>query len=369
MSVNDSNFDFEYSFDYYAFLEEVYAFDTPPEVTVSLGVLFMFLIIAGNLWVIIAVFRQPKLRKTATNIFIVSLSVSDLLLAVVFVPFHIGAFAYGMETSNKAVCNITAYLHWAAQCGTTFSLLCIGVDRFRAIVQPLRPKLTLQHAAIGCVLVWVCALGYSCGKFATVGIVSRNDTIYIEQGNDTITAHSMYHFCYVTDFEVDKILRIFDFLVMYAIPLVILATLYSIMVFTLWFSKAPTNSGNRSKRKAIKMLSFVVLQFAITWLPINVIQMYYAWTVDFPLNPFLWSIVPSNLCVFILMCNSWINPILYAYFNESFRKEFRKLFPCFYKCKGSKVSAEGSSMTGDDANSTTRAGGRTGVSMISSTVT
>nr|XP_002741945.2 PREDICTED: neuropeptide Y receptor type 1-like [Saccoglossus kowalevskii] len=142
-----------FSYDYGALEEKAAKLDTPPPLTVAFGVVFMIMIIVGNIWVIIAVFRQPKLRNSATNLFIVSLSVSDLMIAVFFIPYHVGHFAYRLPISNRAVCKLLGYLHWAAQCGTTFSLICIGVDRYRAIVQPMRPRFTVQHALIGCTIV------------------------------------------------------------------------------------------------------------------------------------------------------------------------------------------------------------------------
>ncbi|XP_006825497.1 QRFP-like peptide receptor [Saccoglossus kowalevskii] len=346
------------SYDYYGLYERAAKWNTPPTITITFGVLFIILIIAGNIWVIVAVFRQPKLRGSATNVFIVSLSVSDFMVAIFFIPYHVAYFAYGIPISDDALCKILGYLHWAAQCGTTFSLICIGVDRYRAIVQPMKPKLTIKHALIGCTLVWVCALGYSSFKLAVNGVLTWNETLVLEHGNETVVEYVTVYQCHVIYDEIDYWFRLADLIVMYVLPLFILTVLYSIMVFSLWFSKSPSNSGTRRKKRAVKMLSFVVLQFALTWLPNHVLQFYFSWAETFPKSEFLFSSAPANLAIFVFLCNSWINPILYAYFNENFRKEFRKLFPCFYKCRKNSIEPEDTATTMDDSANLPRTGNR-----------
>ncbi|XP_002741942.1 galanin receptor 2a-like [Saccoglossus kowalevskii] len=360
----------DYSYDYNALIARARKLDTPPSVTLAFGVLFTVIIIVGNIWVIIAVFNQPKLRKSATNLFIVSLSVSDLMVAVFFIPYHVAFYAYNIPIRNSVFCKVTGYLHWASQCGTTFSLICIGIDRYRAIVQPMRPRLTVQHAAIGCTVVWMCALGYSSFKLSVNDVIFDNHTTSIQRGNDTFYEYEQVYFCHVADEDTDHWFRLADLIIMYTLPLLILTILYSIMVFTLWFSKSPTNSSSRNKKKAVKMLSFVVLQFALTWLPNHTLQFYYTWNTTYPKNEFVWSNVPSNLAIFIFVCNSWINPFLYAYFNENFRKEFKKMFPCFYNCRNSRVAPEdtGNVRSGPTSQTRTGFGVRTQVSIVGNTV-
>ncbi|XP_002741944.1 neuropeptide FF receptor 2-like [Saccoglossus kowalevskii] len=366
--ADDSSF---YSYDYYGLIERAAELNTPPNVTLSIGILFMIFIILSNVWVIIVVFRQPKLRKSATNIFIVSLSVSDLMVAIFFIPYHIGHFSYDIPITDRALCKLAGYFHWAAQCGTTFSLICIGVDRFRAIVQPMKPKLTIHHAAIGCTMVWICSLGYSSYKLVVNDVLVWNETLTVERNNTTLYEFELIYYCHVADEVTDYWFRLTDLIFMYILPLMILTILYSIMVFTLWFSKSPTNSSSRNKKKAVKMLSFVVLQFALTWLPNHILQFYFTWAESFPKSEFLWSNAPANLAIFIFLCNSWINPILYAYFNESFRKEFKKLVPCLYKCrKSTKVVPDDTATSRPGRTSQSRTGytGKTLVSSISTTV-
>ncbi|XP_077990610.1 QRFP-like peptide receptor [Glandiceps talaboti] len=356
-------------FDWYALWDAAEKLNTPPEGHASVGVLMMAMILIGNVWVIVAVFRQPKLRKSATNIFIVSLSVSDILIALFYIPVHIGHFGYNLLMDSKQLCHFLSHIHYSAMCGTTFSLICIGLDRFRAIVQPLKPKMTLTHAVIGVTAVWVCSLGYSSYKFFSNGIADSEYETTVEDGNDTLYDSYIISRCTIVNRELDIYFRLADIILLYIIPLMVLATLYSCMVFTLWCNKAPTNSSNRSKKRAVKMLSFVVVQFAITWLPYYAFQLVIAFTPlhKAPKVPFLFSDTPVTITIFLMLCNSWINPILYAYFNENYRKEFKKIFVCFYKCKKGTVSPEDTAIS-MQATSKSLATDTTKVSRISTTV-
>lgn len=53
-----------------------------------LGIVLILVIILGNILVCLSVLTEPSL-KTATNYFIVSLAVADLLLAVLVLPLYV----------------------------------------------------------------------------------------------------------------------------------------------------------------------------------------------------------------------------------------------------------------------------------------
>nr|XP_006817177.1 PREDICTED: neuropeptide FF receptor 2-like [Saccoglossus kowalevskii] len=219
---------------------------------------------------------------------------------------------------------------WTSRCASVFSLVGIAIDRYRAIVTPLEPKLTRSHAAGIISVVWIASLGYSARKPALLDVVPF--TWY----NVTILA------CYVPygwKAELSRLFHLVDFLVMYLIPLIIMTGLYIAMIVSLR-KKGPTNLSNRNKRKAIKMLMLVVLSFALSWLPHYILLLYWNFTdyEDIPMGMKKGAWVMRHIEAFSYNSNSWTNPCLYAYFNENFRKEFYRMFPCLEKClKGNKI--------------------------------
>ncbi|XP_006822694.1 neuropeptide FF receptor 1-like [Saccoglossus kowalevskii] len=134
----------------------------PNELTMAMFIIFFILIVCGNIWVMIAVVRQPKLRKSSTCMFIISLSFFDLMMAFFYIPMQVAYVGFGLTgMSSVVLCKGSAWLQWVAQRATIFSLIGIGIDRYRAIIQPFHPKLTRTDAAVCIAVTWICAGAYS----------------------------------------------------------------------------------------------------------------------------------------------------------------------------------------------------------------
>ncbi|XP_002742003.1 neuropeptide FF receptor 2-like [Saccoglossus kowalevskii] len=306
--------------------------DVPNSYEIFVYCLFFVMIVFGNIWVIIAVLRQPKLRQSSTNMFILSLSVADILVAMFQIPYNLfyylipGVFA--SLTNNIFVCRTFAWFQWTSRCATVFSLIGIAIDRYRAIVTPLQPRLTRSHAGGIVAMIWTASLAYSLRKPILLDM-------YLFTWYNVTEKYCMVPFEY---HSITHLLHIADFLVMYLVPLVIMVVLYCIMVVSLR-KKGPTNTSNRNKRKAIKMLMLVVLAFALTWLPYYVYILYYNFTDKIPVSLLESVEVQLHIATFTYISNSWTNPCLYAYFNENFRKEFYRMLPCLENCcsKSNKI--------------------------------
>ncbi|XP_075245042.1 5-hydroxytryptamine receptor 1D-like isoform X2 [Convolutriloba macropyga] len=76
--------------------------------------------------------------------------------------------------------------------------------------------------------------------------------------------------------------------------------------------------------KAAKQLAFILLAFAICWLPYMTIYMGYA--TKAPIFQSEFSITFFTLSVWLGYMNSFLNPILYPLCIDSFKKAFRELF-------------------------------------------
>ncbi|XP_034390414.1 dopamine receptor D4a [Cyclopterus lumpus] len=117
------------------------------------GVLLIVVIICGNLLVCLSVFTEKAL-KTTTNYFIVSLAVSDLMLAVLVLPLFVySEFQDGVWTLSTTVCDGLMTMDVMLCTASIFNLCAISVDRFIAVLIPLnynRKHVDLRQA----VLLW-----------------------------------------------------------------------------------------------------------------------------------------------------------------------------------------------------------------------
>ncbi|XP_047998177.1 dopamine D2-like receptor [Leguminivora glycinivorella] len=138
---------------------------------------FPLLTLFGNVLVIISVSRERSLQ-TATNYFIVSLAVADLLVAVVVMPFGVYYLFNGAWGLPAVVCD--CYIAMDVTCSTSsiFNLVAISVDRYIAVTQPIKYA---KHKSNARVWTMICiAWLVSCGIGSPVVLGLNNSPDRIE---------------------------------------------------------------------------------------------------------------------------------------------------------------------------------------------
>ena len=127
-------------------------------IIVSLYAILTIGTIFGNLLVIITFWKFSNLRK-ASNSILVSLSVADMLMAVVFV-LHITNIL-GPKTSPHQLCSATSMLNLTFNSIIILHLALISVERFIAVKFSLRYQsiVTNRRALIASIAVWLWGIG------------------------------------------------------------------------------------------------------------------------------------------------------------------------------------------------------------------
>ena len=106
------------------------------------------------------------------------------------------------------------------------------------------------------------------------------------------------------------------------IPLIIIAILYGLIINVLR-QNATGKQVAKGKKRVTKMVSAVISSFVICWTPM---QIYMLYTHHNPVTSdnAVFAIVAQCL-VYISSC---VNPILYAFLSEPFRKAFQQFLTC-----------------------------------------
>ncbi|XP_070566971.1 adenosine receptor A2b-like [Ptychodera flava] len=290
------------------------------ELFFGINALNCVLIVTGNALVIIAVFRQPKLRKSATNHFIVSLSVADFMVGAFYIPIQVlNYYSIGL-IENEILCDFMYSFSWTCPNSTVFSLLSIAVDRYRAIVTPMKGPLTLTQARVGIVATWLFTFAYTSHKIVATGMV----TFPVQIGGHNVSIQTC---TYRPDQRTLMMYTsITDITLGYFIPLAIIVYYYSRMIGTLCCGKSLSPDSRRRKMKAVRMLVIVVVMFAITWgqsRTLGVLVYAVPGSSTFTASRFVFT-----LFLIMFFSNSWMNPVIYALFSRNFRSEFTDILSC-----------------------------------------
>lgn len=212
--------------------------------TIGLIALFSFTTlfsIVGNSFVIL-VFARGRRSRTDLRPFLINLAVSDLIMALFCMPF---TFIYTMLHSwifSKPMCPIVLFFQVFSVMGSVFTNMAIGIDRFLAVMFPLRSRLTKQRAKYVIFVIWLCSTAISSVQLVVGRAVERPDG-GMECTEDWNPGQR-------------NVYTIFIFVLTYVIPLLILSVTYSIIGILLWKRTAPGNRDHvrdmhqlRSKRK------------------------------------------------------------------------------------------------------------------------
>uniref|UniRef100_A0A8C8S0X3 Gastrin/cholecystokinin type B receptor n=1 Tax=Pelusios castaneus TaxID=367368 RepID=A0A8C8S0X3_9SAUR len=128
-------------------------------VRILLYLLIFLLSVAGNTLVVLVLALNRRLH-TVTNSFLLSLALSDLLMALCCMPFTLVPNLMGTFIFGEAICKIVAYLMSVSVSVSTFSLAAIAIERYSAICNPLQSRVwqTRSHACRVIASSWLLSL-------------------------------------------------------------------------------------------------------------------------------------------------------------------------------------------------------------------
>lgn len=281
----------------------------------------------GNSLVILVVLFDKHMRNT-TNILILSLAVADLLFILFCVPFTAVRYTLPVWPFGSAWCKISHYCMYVCAYASVYTLVIMSLDRYLAVVHAIRSMTWRSERNTWLVIgiIWFI-------------ILAGNIPILIQFEKYTYTYQfKTYNETRITCLNLaeqqdEKLKKVFVgcfFFFGYIIPLGITMLMYGLMLKRLLYGVVP-GGGNqsaesvRAKKRVTRMVVIVIVIFAICWLPIQVI---FFWDTfgQRQRNFTQATILVSANCLAYM--NSCVNPILYAFLSDNFRRSFRKLLCC-----------------------------------------
>ena len=302
--------------------------------TYAIIFLFSFL---GNSLVIHIVRTRVSIRRNAFSWLLVNTAVADLLDVITasafMVSFILVEHHWISGVLGGILCKLIAYCLPVSICVSIWTLTIIAIDRYLAIVctatirnrKPLSPRSVVRSI----IAVWLLAgliFSFELYKY-------RVDE---EEGEGAVCHHEWR----VESEELSVILyqaeMIVKIVIAYAVPLVIITVLYSLIARFLWTHKPPGHVNlqvhvkrTRKHRAVIKMMVTAVVVFALCWLPVHVAHIMSEFYTDaFESIP----IIIRVLLYWLAHANAAIHPWLFIFFSENLRRETKVIFQ--HLCKG-----------------------------------
>ncbi len=282
---------------------------------------------AGNIFIGIIVYKTKAMRKPI-NFLIVNMAMSDLLLPIFPIPEKITQLYVGFwlisGALGQALCRLVPFFHHVSFSVSILSLVLIAVDRFGAVVFPLRsPFISSKLCPFFILATWIIAMAiHSSQLFAWKLVEYPGGLMCVLQWNEVFgDSWSLKNY----------LLTIYVAFIF--IPLVLIAILYTIIYLKLKSQTIPGEQATnvrqqRVKREqnVLKMAIAIVLGFAVCWLPSSVGAILFAFGLGIRSCGFQYFF----LVIWCLaLANCAINPCICFLFSENYRQSLRNLLKCF----------------------------------------
>ncbi|XP_017576086.2 prokineticin receptor 1a [Pygocentrus nattereri] len=275
----------------------------------------------GNCLFIATLARYKKLRNI-TNLLIANLAVSDFLVAVVCCPFLVDYYVVKQLSWDHGIvlCVSINYLRTVSLYVSTNALLAIAVDRYMAIVHPLKPRMKYQTAYWLIFGVWIIPI--------LISVPSAYFVTEQEYPPSTV-AHDNKIFCAQIWSADQQLLYRSYFLSVLVVeflgPVVVMAICYARISHELWFKNVPgfpteqLQRRLRRRRQTVVALIAVLVAYVLCWAP------YYGFALLRDFYPALITRERNSLVAFyiiecIAMSNGVINTLCFVSVRNSAAK-------------------------------------------------
>ncbi|KAK5873359.1 hypothetical protein PBY51_018407 [Eleginops maclovinus] len=265
--------------------------------------------LVGNTLVIHVVVNYTK-NESVTNIYILNLAIADELF-MLGLPFLAVQNALLSWPFGSLMCRVVMTVDAINQFTSIFCLTVMSVDRYLAVVHPIRsywwrrPRVAKAISAT----IWA-------GSFVVVLPVVVFADVLKDDGNCSIVWPEPAE-VWKTSFIV------YTCTVGFFCPLLVICLCYLLIVIKVRSvgkrAQATSSRRRKSERKITRMVVVVVAVFVLCWLPfyaLNIINLLVVLPGDF-----------RGLYVFVVVlsyANSCANPILYGFLSDNFKRGFRK---------------------------------------------
>ena len=292
--------------------------------------LFIIVSLVANSLIVMIVYKTPNLRKPI-NFFIANMASSDLLFPIFWIPLrlsdlHTNSFLIGGKL-GQAFCKLGPFFGNVSIAVSIQNLILIAVDRFGAVVFPLRsPLIRSKLCPFFILATWIVAVAFDSPYLFTLELVESPEGTgcYIEWEKVFGESSSLASF------------SLAYFILFIYIPLLLLVILYSIIVIKLKTQVHPGEQSansqqqrDRRNRNVLQMSIAIVTVFVLCWLPNATnyfITHYQGRSTHFSCSFWIYYKVTT----YMITAYCAINPVICFMFSSNYRKALKRLIKCSF---------------------------------------
>ena len=293
--------------------------------TIALS-LILIVSLVGNSLIGIIVYKTPNLRKPI-NFLIANMALSDLLFPIFWLPkrlldLHVDSWLIS-GVLGQILCKLHAFLVEASSLVSVQSLVLIAVDRFGAVVVPLRsPLISRKLCPFFILTTWIVAMAVTSPHLFAYKLVENPGEMRCE----SLWAETFGEKSYVTYI-------VAGLSVFFYIPMILLVAIYSIILIKLKKQAHPgeqsANAEEQRKkrnRNVLKMAIAIVLAFFLCWIPSYTILLIKPFSAP---TSFIRSSCSFQVCYtfsyYLAFANCAINPTILFISSSNYRQGLKRL--------------------------------------------
>ncbi|KAG5318057.1 CAPAR protein, partial [Pseudoatta argentina] len=361
-SIIHANPRYENSSTFITFLRDENALDRRDSLYIVLPITVIYVVIfftglIGNISTCVVIARNKSMH-TATNYYLFSLAVSDLLLLVFGLPpemYYIWShFPY---VFGEAFCIIQSFASETSANATVLTITAFTIERYVAICHPFisHTMSKLSRAVKFVVAIWLLALCLAVPQAIQFGIVyvdyaDVNGTAVLDSARCSLRWTLIEH-----AFEISTIL-------FFVLPMTIITVLYVLIAIKLRCSSLLSTTVSKrhhihgvlnhvdssrgktnAQRNVIRMLVAVVVAFFICWAPFHAQRLLAVYAQSSSSEPEDTMVIVYTTLTYVsgvfYYLSTTVNPLLYNIMSNKFREAFKSMLPkyCIRKFSSHKV--------------------------------
>ncbi|NXY82677.1 CCR5 protein, partial [Alcedo cyanopectus] len=267
--------------------------------------------LTGNLLVVLILVKYKRL-KSMTDIYLLNLAISDLLF-VFSLPFW-AYYAAQEWIFGDALCRILSGIYLLGFYSGIFFIILLTLDRYLAIVHAvfaLRAR-TVAYGILASAVTWAVAILASVPGIA-FHKAQKESTYYTCSPHYPNNAELQWKYFFILKMNIVGLI----------IPMIIMIFSYSQIVKTLLRCK------NEKKQKAVRLIFVIMIFYFIFWTPFHITFFLHTFqnsffVTDCDIGGRLEKAIQVTETLSMIHC--CVNPVIYAFVGEKFRKYLRTFF-------------------------------------------